>query len=124
GGPEGGEQLVARHDVGVGDGVEERRLAGVGVPDQRDDGRRRLAARTARLAAALADLGDGPLERGDTVPDAAPVDLELGLAWAQGADAATQTAHRLTAPRQPRQLVLQLGQFDLHLGLAAAGVAG
>src|SRR5690606_33368834 len=86
------------------------------------DRRGRRRARLARLGAAAADVLDGPLERGDAVPDAAPVDLELRLAGAPGADAAAEAAHRLAAAGQARELVLELRQLDLYLRLAARGV--
>src|SRR5690606_16921294 len=78
----------------------------------------------ARLGSPLADLLHGLLQHRDAVAYAAPVDLELRLAGAPGADPAAEAAHRLAAAGQPRELVLELRQLDLHLRLATGGVLG
>ena len=50
------EQQVLRHDVGAGQAVEQRRLAGIGIADQRDHRPRRALAPVAVQAARAADL--------------------------------------------------------------------
>src|SRR5690606_5898750 len=68
---------------------------------------------------------------GHALADAAPVELDLGLTGAAAADAdtaggpAADLPGQVAAPAaQPRQEVLQLGQLDLRLALAALGVLG
>ena len=57
------EQRVRRDRVVAGQQVEQRRLAGVGVADQRDGRHRRLVAPLAQLRAAPADRVDLLRER-------------------------------------------------------------
>jgi hypothetical protein len=56
--------------------------------------------------------------------DAAPVDLELGLARAAGADAAGLLAELDAATAETREPVAQLRQLHLHHALLAPGVLG
>jgi hypothetical protein len=121
---EGHEEPVLGGDAGIGELVEERRLAGVGVPHQRQ-----LAV--AAAGAALALHGSGPLHLAQVglepvhAPDQpAPVHLELGLSGPAGADATRLLAERRPAPAQPGQPVAQDGQLDLCLAFGAAGVLG
>ena len=58
----------------------------------------------------------------DALADAPPVDLELRLARAAGADAAAALRDRCVhCARQARQKVLELRQLDLQLALEGAG---
>src|SRR5512132_1760002 len=130
GGVEGREQLVLDQHPGAGQAVEQGRLAGVGVADQGHGGG------AGPLAAAALDVpGPGHVDQvaaelGDAAADAAPVDLHLGLAWAAGADrpgrahAAADPGQALAPAAQPGQHVVELGQLDLGLALAAGGVLG
>ena len=89
GGVERGEQAVLDEHAGVGEPVEQRRLAGVRVADDGDAGQAAAAAALALQLAGAAQVLQVALELGDAAHDAAAVDLELGLARATpGADAA------------------------------------
>ena len=82
------EQAVLDEGVGVRQPVQQGRLAGIRVADERD--RRELAA-PASLALGGPGLGETlqlALELVHASLDAPPVDLELGLARAPGPDAA------------------------------------
>ena len=104
----------------LGQRVEQRRLAGVGVADDRDDRQpARARARRRRPARCSPKLLDLLLEPVDALARAAPVDLELGLAGAAPADAAGEAAHHRVLLVQPRQPVAQLRQLDLQLAVAA-----
>ena len=129
---EGREQRVLDEHPGVGEPVEQRGLAGVGVARDRDAGdvvARALLAH--RLAGALEVL-ELAAQLGDLGVDAAPVGLDLGLtgttatdAAAVGADAATGLAGEVATPAaQPLLHVLQLGELDLRLALLGLRVLG
>ena len=126
-GVEGGEQRVLDEDARAGEGVEQARLAGVGVAG---DGDARDAVAGARVAFGLAghrEFREFAAELGDPRADAAAVGLELGLAGAAQADAAVGAAlaaHGVAPAAQARQQVLQLRELDLGLALAALGVLG
>ena len=118
------EEPVADGDAGVGERVEERRLAGVRVAGERD--RRRLAAAAflpADVALAAEALEALPQER-DAAAREAAVGLELRLAGAAGADAAAEALEVLPHPAHPRQVVFELRELDLELALGAHGVLG
>ena len=115
---ERGEQLVLDQHVAVGERVEQRRLAGVGVADDRHHRQLGLGAQRAPLLAPLAELLDLLLEQVDLLARAAAVDLELGLAGAAPADAAGEARHHRVLLVQPRQRVLELRQLDLQLAVA------
>ena len=131
GGVEGREQLVLDEHPGTGEPVEDRGLAGVGVPG---DGDARHGIRPAAAALGVADrlhLLDLTAQLGDAGVDPATVELDLGLtrsarahALAAGGLATGLARHRLTPATQARQEVLQLGQLDLRLALPALRVLG
>ena len=52
------------------------------------------------------------------------VGFELRFTGAAGADAAAELGHFNSPPRQARQHVIELGEFDLELAFLGAGVAG
>ncbi len=119
-----GEQLVLGQDVAPGQGVEQRRLAGVGVAD---DGHHRQAAPhplgpSARpLPTEAIDL---LLEAVNPLARAAAVLFELGLARTAATDAAGEAAHHGVLLVQTRQPVAKLSQLDLQLAVAALGPLG
>ena len=118
------EETVLDRHLGAGERVQQRRLADVRVPGERD--RRHL--RALALLAPHAALGPERLEPGPQLRDAAPghaaVALELGLARAARADAAAEPLEVLPHAAHPRQVVLELGELDLELALGADGVLG
>ena len=65
GGVEGGEELVLDEHAGVGESVEQARLAGVGVADQGDGGDPAAAARLAAGVPAGLHLLQVLLQGGD-----------------------------------------------------------
>ena len=113
------EQRVRRDRVAAGQRVEQRRLARVGVADERHRRDRRLVPPLAQLRRG----GGGPSsisfrEHADAVADAAAVGFELGFAGAAGADAAAQPRQRVARSDQPRHQVLELRELDLQLAFA------
>ena len=130
-GIEGGEEAVLDEHVGVGDPVQQRRLAGVGVPDERDGRDRAATATLALRGAVLGQAVEIALEPRDAREDPPAVDLELGLAGTAGTDesaacAATCTllAELLALPAQAGESVAQLRELDLHHAFLAACVLG
>ena len=129
-GVEGGEELVLDEDIGPGQGSHQSRLPGVRVAHQchAEGARAALAARRH----ALADAVEFALQLADTAADQSAVDLELGLARAAhagGTHTADGASTGLTGqvaplPGQTRHQVVELGQLDLHLGGARAGMKG
>ena len=121
---EGDEEPVLGRDTGVGEPVEQRRLAGVGVADQGQ-----LAVAAAGAAAPLQRPGALHLAQVGLqlvhAPDEAPaVDFELRLARAPRPDATRLLAQRGAAAAQARQPVAQERELHLRLALGAAGVLG
>src|SRR6478752_5663630 len=118
------EQAVAHRDAGVGERIEERRLARVRVTGERH--RRRLGAPPllAPDVALAAQLAQPLAEERDAAACQAPVRLELRLARATGADPAAESLEVLPHPPHPRKVVLELRELDLELSLGADGVLG
>ena len=79
---ERGEQHVGGQHVGARHAVEQRRLAGIGVADQRDDRIRHALSAVAMQRAGAFDLFELGLDLGDALVDQAAVGLELGFAGA------------------------------------------
>ncbi len=116
---ERGEHAPLGQNLGGGERVQERRLAGVGVADDGDDGQAPPRALLAALLAAHALVLDLLLKTVDAVAHAAAVGLKLGLAGAAPADAARQPREGRVVPGdETRQHVAQLRQLDLNLALA------
>ena len=131
GGVEGREERVLHQHARVGQPVEQRGLAGVGVAGDRDAGDVVAAARLALDVAGAAQLLELAAELGDLGVDPAAVGLDLGLTGATATDAvtaggtATGLAGEVATPAAEALLhVLQLGQLDLRLALLALGVLG
>ena len=87
--------------AGLGERIEQRALAGVGIADQRDDGNRHGLAALTLLVADAADRFELALDVVDAEVDLAAIGLELRLARAAGSDAAAKLRHG--APRPARR---------------------
>ena len=125
GGVEGGEQLVGGVGVGAGQGVEQRRLAGVGVAHQGHARQLAAHAGAAHLGALHVHLRQPGLELLDALLQQPAVGLELGLAGAAQADRTAALAVQVApAAHQARGHVLELRQFDLQLAFMAARALG
>ena len=79
---ERGKQHVLGQHAGTGQPVEQRRLAGIGVADERDDRKRHLLALGAVQVAGAAHRLQFALQLDDLVLQRAPVGLDLGFAGA------------------------------------------
>ena len=109
------EEAVAHGHRGVGERVQQRRLADVRVAGECDGrclGARALLASHVALAGQLLQ---SVLEDRDAPPRDATVGLELRLARAPGADAAAETLEVLPHAAHAREVVLELRELDLEL---------
>ena len=112
------EQQILRHHVGVGEAVEQGRLAGIGVADQGDDRPGRALAAGAVEGAGAGDLLELLPELGHAVADQPAVGLDLGLAGAaEEAEAAALPLEVGPAPHQPARLIVEMGELDLQPAL-------
>ena len=118
------EQAVAHADLGAGERVQQRRLAGVGVADERDRRQRGALALGALHRARALDVLEAPAQRGDAVAREAAVGLDLRLARAPRADAAAEALEVAPQAAHAREVVFELRELDLELALGAAGVRG
>ena len=124
GGVECGKESILDMNIGPSKAVEQRRFAGVGVPDERD---RPVAGARALFRLCLAmrlDLAQVGLELVHPTHETATVDLKLGLARTSGADTAALLGEGAAARAKAREAVAQLGKFHLGLTFLAAGVLG
>ncbi len=122
---ERGEQLVGHHDVRAGQRVQQRRLAGVRVAGDRDLRNARTAPAAERFTAARP--ARSLMSRRSFV-------MRRRMCWRSTssfvspgpprADAAAQPGHGLAPAAEAGQQVVQLGELDLGLALAAAARAG
>ena len=118
------EEAVVDRGLGVGERVQERGLACVGVPgksDHRDDA---LLARLPLECAPLFELAQLALEEADAATRDPAVGLELGLARAACPDAASEALEVLPHAAHARKVVLELGELHLELALGAPRVLG
>src|SRR5699024_8157051 len=126
---QGGEQGVLHQDTGPGEPVEHAGLARVGVPG---DGHRGHLTSTTDIAFDVTRGTHVPeltAQLGDLVVDTAAVGLDLGLTGTTQTHATVTSAsglpgQRVTPAAQSWQQVVELGEFDLGLALAASGVLG
>ena len=123
-GVERGEHAGGLEHARLGEGVEQCAFAGVGVADERDDRDGHGLATLALLVADAADALELGLDVAEAMVDLAAIGFELGFTRAAGADAAAKLGHGAAASGEARELVLELGELDLELALAGAGVAG
>ena len=121
---ERGKELVLGEHVGIGERVEQRALAGVGVADDGDHRHVESAAPAARSLALLGQRLELRLEVGDALACAAATDFELRFTGAAPADAAGETRERVVFLPEPRERVFELGELDLQLAVARLGALG
>jgi hypothetical protein len=112
---EGHEQGIGRLGVGARQRIEQRRLSGVRVANQRNGRHGRLLPPLAKLPAPLPHLLDGLADRVNARANPAAVGFELRFARSPGADAAAQPRQRRAGPDEARQQIFQLGQLHLQL---------
>ena len=118
------EQHVPRQNLGVGQAVEQRRLAGVGVTDQGDRRIRHALSRQALQSAGAAHVGELGLQGDDTIDQQTPVGLNLGFTRsAEETEAAALAFEVGPGADQTRALIVEPGQFDLQAAFARAGAA-
>ena len=120
-GVERGEQLVGRIRSRLDQGIEQRRLTGIGVADQGDvEGIAARALAALRLALTF-DAFQALLGALDTLADHAAIELDLGFAGsAAHADTAALALQVRPPAHQPGAEVLQAREFDLQLALVTA----
>src|SRR3984893_388383 len=121
---ERGEEPVLHEHAGLGDPVQQRRLARVGVTDQGDRRHRTPSAGFALRRARRREALEAVLELRDPAQDSTAVDLELGLAGTPGADAGSLLTQGETTAAQAREPVPELRELDLHHAFLTARVLG
>ncbi len=125
GGIERRKELVLRQYAGIGQPVEQRALAGIGVSDQRHDRHVLIAAVIAIDLPVPMHVGQLALDERNSLAQLAPVGFELCLTRTAQTDAADRLARKVSPhTRQARHAVFQLRQFHLQaafVGLRALG---
>ena len=118
------EQLVRDVDIAAGQRIEQRRLAGIGVANQRHRRHRDLGARAAPGVALLPEAPQTLCHRAHARTEQAPVGLELRLAGpAAQTDTALLTLQVSPAAHQAARQMLQLRQLHFQFALEAARAA-
>ncbi len=124
GGIERGEHHVLRERGRAGEAVEQGGFAGVGIADDRGE-RPEIALSPGALGqAVLADFFELAADSGNAILDAAAIGFELRLAVTAHADAAFLARQMSPEPGEPREQVLELGEFNLELAFAGARALG
>ena len=112
---ERGEQRVLGEHRGAGQRIEQRRLAGIGVADQRHGRIRHALARLPMQRAGAPHLLELLADDVDALADDAAVGLDLGLAGAaEKAEAAALPLKMRPGPDQPALLIDEMGELDLQ----------
>ena len=91
-GVQGREQAVLDQNPGVGQGIEERGFACIGVPDKRHRRQPGTAPGFAPRLAGARHVLQLVLQLGDPIEDATAICFELCLAGTPGADASAESA--------------------------------
>jgi len=121
---ERGEQPVLDEDACARQPVEERRLAGVRVADDRGGRAPRRAAGTTARRATPGGIGEQPFDLAHPLEDAAAVGLQLRLSGPPGPDAGAEAAHLRSSTAKAGKAVPVLGELDLQHALLRVGMLG
>jgi hypothetical protein len=111
-------------DLAADERVEQRRLAGIRVADDRHRRVQAPIAAAGRRLALATDGLDATLHLLDPFADEPPVRLQLRLARAPRANPAARPRKVRPEARQARELVLELRELDLEPALVGLGVEG
>lgn len=117
---ERGKEPVFGQDIGIGEGVHQAALAGIGIADKAD--LEAVLATFDRAFLALLDLFQLVLEVADALVDQAAVDFELFLTRSAHVGAGFDTIEMRPQPFQSAAVVFELGQLHREPGLMGAGV--
>ncbi len=116
-----GEQLVGGVGIRTGQRIEQRRLAGIGVADQRHPRQFAAHPRAAHLGVLDFHFLQPLLQHVHALLQQPAVGFQLGFAGAAQADRTTALALQVgPAAHQARGHVLELRQLDLQLAFGAA----
>jgi N-succinyldiaminopimelate aminotransferase len=125
------EQTIVDGNLSVRQHVQQRRLANVRVPGERDRRRFGAASFLATHFALLTEIAEPAAQESDASAREPAVGLELRLTGAAGADTGPERTHAAAEPLEvlphtshPRQVVLELRQLDLQLALGASRMLG
>src|ERR1051325_2316385 len=114
----GKHSLFGAH-VAVGERVEQRRLAGVGIPDDRNYRKLIPGSYLSSFLTPLALRLDVALEAVDAIANTAAIHLQFCFTGTAPADAAGQARKGgILSGDQPRQEILQLSELHLNLTFA------
>src|SRR5215469_8759154 len=120
GGIERGKHFGRRQYAGAGQRIEQGRLAGVGVTDQRYRRHRSRFPALPLLGSNASNVFELLLDVTNAASNFSPIGLELGFTRTTRADSAPELGHLDAASRKARQHVVQLGKFDLQLTFTSA----
>src|SRR5690606_711987 len=120
----GGKQLVGGIYRRLGEGIEQRGFASVGIANQGDHGDFRSTAGTTGLVPLTADLFQTLGDLLDARPQQSAVGFQLGFTRATQTNTALLPLQVSPAADQTGTQVVQLGQLDLQLALMGPGTLG
>ena len=121
---EGCKQHVGGLHFGARQAVEQRRLAGVGVADQRHDAVRHPLPPGTMQPPGRLDLPQIVLKPPDTIADHAAVGLDLGFSGTAHEPKSAALALKVgPGSHQARALIVEMRQFDLQRALPGFGAA-
>ncbi len=118
------EETVVDGHVRIREDVQERRLADIRVPGERDRRRFCAASFLPPHVALFSQFGEAPAQDRDAAPSDPPVGLELRLAGPARPDPAAEALEVLPEAPHPRQVVLELRELHLQLAVGGSRVLG